>query len=274
MPSPVDLHTHTTASDGTLSAQALFSKALELQVRVLAVTDHDSTAGFEALLPLEKAHPEIRLIPGLEVSAEGELYCHLLAYFVDIQAPGFQEKLSQFRRLRLARIAAMTKKINALGVPVDYERVVALAAGGSVGRPHLADALVEKGHVKTRKEAFERYLKRGGPAYVPGEGPTAAECISFIRSAKGVPVLAHPSYYTTPELLKSLVEAGLMGLEVYYPEHSKSLVRRYLEMANAYHLVATGGSDFHGPKTQRSALACVNVPESVVTELENVRERV
>src|ERR1019366_3745019 len=103
------------------------------------------------------------------MSAEGELYCHLLAYFVDIHSPGFQEKLAEFRRLRLARIEVMTKKINALGIPVEYSRVVALAAGGSVGRPHLADALVERGHVKTRKEAFERYLKRGGPAYVAGD---------------------------------------------------------------------------------------------------------
>ncbi len=273
MPSPVDLHTHTTASDGTLSPAALFSKALELNIRVLSVTDHDSTAGLEAIQPLLPKHPEIRLIPGLEMSAEGELYCHLLAYFVDIQASGFQERLSQFRQMRLERIKAMTKKMNELGLPVDYERVLALSAGGSVGRPHLADALVEKGHVKTRKEAFERYLKKGGPGYIAGSGPTAAECIAFIRSAKGIPVLAHPSYYTTPDLLKQLVDMGLMGLEVYYPEHSPSLVRRYLEMANTAHLVATGGSDFHGPKTQRPALGCVNVPESVVAELEKARER-
>ena len=238
------------------------------------MTDHDSTAGLEAIQPLLAQHPEIRLIPGLEMSAEGELYCHLLAYFVDIQAPGFQERLSQFRQRRLRRIAAMTKKINDLGLSVDYERVVALAAGGSVGRPHLADALVEKGHVKTRKEAFERYLKRGGPGYIAGDGPTAAECIAFIRAAKGVPVLAHPSYYTTPDLLKQLVDMGLMGVEVYYPEHSPSLIRRYLEMACAAGLVATGGSDFHGPKTQRQALGCVNVPESVVTDLELARSRV
>jgi hypothetical protein len=164
--------------------------------------------------------------------------------------------------------------MNELGVPVDYDRVVALAAGGSVGRPHLADALVEKGHVKTRKEAFERYLKRGGPGYLSGDGPTAAECIAFIRSAKGIPVLAHPSYYTTPDLLKQLVGMGLMGLEVYYPEHSPSLVRRYLEMAQASGLIATGGSDFHGPKTQRKALGCVNVPETVVAELEKARDQV
>jgi predicted metal-dependent phosphoesterase TrpH len=268
LPSPVDLHTHTTASDGTLSPKALFEKALELQVRILSVTDHDSTAGHEAIQPLLGSHPEIRLIPGLEMSAEGDTYCHLLAYFMDIRAKGFQERLAHYRKRRQERILVMTQKVNELGFAVDYERVIALAAGGSVGRPHLADAMVEKGYVKTRKEAFERFLKRGGPAYSSGDGPSAAECIAFIRSAKGVPVLAHPSYYTTPELLKGLVDSGLMGLEVYYPEHSKSLIRRYLEMAEHYHLVATGGSDYHGPKTQRKALACVDVPESVVSTLE------
>jgi len=208
------------------------------------------------------------------MSAEGELYCHLLGYFVDPAAPGFQERLTQFRRLRLERIAAMTKKLNALGIPVDYERVVALAAGGSVGRPHLADALVELKVVRSRQEAFDRYLKRDGPGYIAGDGPAAADIIQFIRSAKGIPVLAHPSYYTTPELLKRLVDVGLMGLEVYYPEHSKSLIKRYLEMAESSGLVATGGSDFHGPKTHRSALACVDVPESVVEALENARARI
>ena len=274
MPSPVDLHTHTTASDGTLSPDALYSKAIELKIRVLAITDHDSTAGLDAIAPLIPSHPEMRVIPGIEMSAEGELYCHLLGYFVDVSAPGFQERLSDFRRLRLARIAAMTQKLNALGISVEYERVVALAKGGAVGRPHLADALVEKKIVKTRQEAFDRFLKRDGPGYIAGDGPSAADIIQFIRSAKGIPVLAHPSYYTTPELLKRLVDVGLMGMEIHYPEHSRSLIRRYLEMAGSFGLVATGGSDFHGPKTHRSALGCVDVPESVVEALETARSRV
>jgi predicted metal-dependent phosphoesterase TrpH len=274
LPSSVDLHTHTTASDGTLSPAALFAKALELKIRVLSITDHDSTSGLEAMQPSLAAHPEIRIIPGIEMSAEGELYCHLLGYYIDLQAAEFQERLSELRRRRLERIAAMTKKMNDLGIPVRYERVVALAAGGSVGRPHLADALMEIKVVRSRQEAFDRYLKRDGPAYISGEGPTAADVIHLIRSAKGIPVLAHPSYYTTPELLKRLVDVGLMGMEVYYPEHSRSLIKRYLEMAQACGLVATGGSDFHGPKTHRSALACVDVPESVVHELDAARNRV
>jgi len=241
---------------------------------VLSLTDHDSTAGLEILLPQLASHPEIRIIPGIEMSAEGENYCHLLGYFIDIQSAGFQDRLADCRLRRLSRIAEMTRKINALGFAVDYDRVVALAAGGAVGRPHLADALVEKKIVRSRQEAFERFLKRGGAAYVDSDGPSAAEVIQWIRAAKGVPVLAHPSYYTTPELLKRLVDVGLMGIEVYYPEHSNSLMRRYLEMAQSVGLVATGGSDFHGPKTHRSALGCVDVPASVVTELEIAQSRV
>jgi predicted metal-dependent phosphoesterase TrpH len=274
LPSSVDLHTHTTASDGTFSPEALFSKALELKVRVLSITDHDSIEGFQSLASLTTSHPELRLIPGLETSAEGEFHCHLLGYFVRVEDEVFKKKLSELRRRRVERIAAMTQKINALGMSIDFNRVMALSAGGAVGRPHLADALVEKKFVRTRQEAFERFLKRDGPGYVPGEGPSAADSIALIRSAGGVPVLAHPSYDTTPELVKRLVDMGLMGLEVYYPEHSRSLVQRYLEIAKSFGLVATGGSDFHGPKTQRAALASVDVPEAVIAPLEEARRRV
>ncbi len=274
MPSSIDLHTHTTASDGTLRPEGLFSKALELHIKVLAITDHDSTEGLSAISGLEASHPEIRIIPGIELSAEGELACHLLGYFIDVSDGALQSALAKLRENRLGRIAAMIEKVKALGMDIDDERVRALAAGGAVGRPHLADAMVEKGYVKTRKEAFERFLKKDGPAYIPGTGPSAEECIRLIKSAKGIPVLAHPSYYTTPELFGRLAQLGLMGVEIYYPEHSSGLIKRYLEVAQDLRLIATGGSDFHGPRTQRSALACVSVPESVVHELDEARRRV
>ena len=273
MPSPVDLHTHTTASDGKLTPEALFQKALDLKIQVLSITDHDSVSGLESILPLSAANPSLRIIPGIEMSAEGDINCHLLGYFINLEAAGLRQKLDDLRQKRLKRIQAMTQKMNALGIAVAYDRVVALAAGGSVGRPHIADALVEMRVVKSRQEAFDRFLKRDGPAYVSSDGPTAAETIAWIRSVGGVPVLAHPSYYTTPEFLKRLVDLGLMGIEVYYPEHSRALKERYLGLAKTYGLVATGGSDFHGPKTHRSALACVDVPETVVEELERVRPR-
>jgi predicted metal-dependent phosphoesterase TrpH len=245
----------------------LFAVALELKIRVLSITDHDSLEGYKATKALQAAHPEIRVIPGIEMSAEGKIYCHLLGYFIDVNSPSFQDRLLELRRQRLDRIAAMVKKINEMGIAITYERVVALASGGSVGRPHMADALIEKGIVKTRQEAFDRFLKRDGPAYVQSTGPSAEETIDLIRSAGGVPVLAHPSYYTSAELLKPLVDIGLKGIEVYYPDHSRSLIQRYLEMAKTFDLVVTGGSDFHGPRTQRASLASVNVPESVVDAL-------
>jgi 3',5'-nucleoside bisphosphate phosphatase len=253
---------------------ALVAKARDLRLRVLSVTDHDSTAAYPEIQTLAKETPPLEIIPGIEMSAEGELYCHLLGYWVRMEAAAFQEKLTQLRHKRRDRAAQMTQKINAMGMAVDFERVLVLAQGGSVGRPHIADAMVEKAHVRTRQEAFDRFLKRDGPAYVPGVGMSAAEAIAFIRSAGGVPVLAHPSYYMSPELLKRLVDLGLMGLEVYYPDHSRSLTRRYLELAESHGLVVTGGSDFHGPKTQRPSLGCVEVPASVVESLSEARNRV
>jgi predicted metal-dependent phosphoesterase TrpH len=239
----------------------------------LAITDHDSTAGYEAVLPLQKQAPQLRLIPAIEMSAEGELGCHLLGYFIDPAQASFQAELVAYRAQRVVRVRAMAEKLKTLGFSLDFERVLALAQGGSLGRPHLADALVELGAVKSRQEAFDRFLKKNGPAYIAGETPTAGEVIRLIRSAGGIPVLAHPSYYTSDSLIKQLVELGLEGLEAYYPEHSRALIGRYRELAAAYRLVMTGGSDFHGPRTGRTELACVDVPEEVVTELEAARTR-
>jgi 3',5'-nucleoside bisphosphate phosphatase len=273
MPSRVDLHTHTTASDGTLTPQALVSKAAELGVRVLAISDHDTTAGYDAVMA-SGAHPaDLRLIPAIELNAEGEFSCHLLGYFIDPAQPAFQLSLAFFRERRTKRIRAMAQKLAALGVPIDIEAVLARSPAGSVGRPHLADALIAAGTVRSRQEAFDRFLKKRGPAYIAEDTPTAAESIALIRSAGGIPVLAHPSYYTSDALLKALVQFGLGGIEAYYPEHSRSLIERYREMAAAHGLVVTGGSDYHGPKTGRSALACVDVPESVVQALEEARSR-
>lgn len=252
----------------------LYAKARELEIRHLAVTDHDSTEGLAQILAQPDLNPKLHLIPGIELSAEGELACHMLGYYIDMKSAALQKRLAELREARLGRIAAMIHKVGEMGYPVNPSRVYELAAGGSVGRPHLADAMVEMRHVKTRKEAFDRFLKKDGPAYIPGTGPDAGECIQLIRSAGGVPVLAHPSYYTNLELLQKLAGLGLMGVEVYYPEHSPSLIRRYLEMAKDCQLIATGGSDFHGPKTQRAALASVNVPESVIEALETARQRV
>src|SRR5579872_432216 len=234
MPSRVDLHTHTTASDGTLTPPELFQQALELGVQVLAISDHDSTAGYQAVLPLTSQHSEIRLIPAIELNGEGSHACHLLGYFIDVQNAAFQRQLADYRVLRTERVRSMAQKLCELGVPVDFKRVQEIARGGALGRPHLADALIEKGIVRSRQEAFDRFLKKGGSAYIAGQSPTAQEGIELIRSAGGIPVLAHPSYYTSPELLEGLVAAGLMGIEAYYPDHSRSLIEHYKDLAQKH----------------------------------------
>jgi predicted metal-dependent phosphoesterase TrpH len=273
VPSRVDLHTHTTASDGTLDPPALLQKASELGIAYLGIADHDSTAGYEAVLPLQEQFPSVQLVPSIEINAEGTLACHLLGYFLDIKNAPLQKQLALYRQMRLERARAMIQKLQTMGISLEFDRVLALAKGGSVGRPHLADALIEKGVVRTRKQAFERFLKKDGAAYVPGNAPSAAEAIQLIRGAGGVPVLAHPCFYTSESLIEQLVNEGLMGIEIYYPEHSRSLIKRYLEIVEHFGLVATGGSDFHGPRTGRTALGCVDVPESVIEHLKTAQTR-
>jgi 3',5'-nucleoside bisphosphate phosphatase len=253
----------------------LFGKAVELGVQVLAISDHDTTAGYDAVRTspiLSQPAPPIRLIPAIEINAEGEYACHLLGYFIDSSQELFQRRLTQLREGRIARLRAMADRLSQMGVPIDFEAMLE-RAGGAVGRPHLADALIQKGVVKSRQEAFDRFLKKGGPAYVPTESPTIEESIALIHSVGGVAVLAHPSYYTSEALVRALVDRGIQGIEAYYPEHSRSLIQNYLQWAKTYGLVATGGSDFHGPKTGRSALACVDVPLEVVEALEGLKKR-
>jgi predicted metal-dependent phosphoesterase TrpH len=274
MPSRVDLHTHTTASDGTLTPAELLQKAHDLDVRYLGIADHDSTAGYDAVLPLQSQFPKTQLIPSIEINAEGAGACHILGYFLDMQHEGLQRQLSLHREMRRTRARTMVEKLQQMGIAIEFARVEALARGGSVGRPHIADALMEKGVVRTRQEAFDRFLKKGAPIYVPGDSPSAEEAIQLIRKAGGVPVLAHPFYYTSDSIVQELVNFGLMGIEAYYPEHSRSLTQRYVEMAQQFHLVVTGGSDFHGPKTGRTSLACVDVPEAVIDALREAKARV
>lgn len=264
-----DLHTHTTASDGTLSPEALWQRAVEHGVTVLAITDHDTTAGYEAVRPLAE-QSSIRLIPAIEMSAEGAQACHLLGYFVRPQDAPFQAHLTAFQRRRVERVAAMVERLNALGISITAADVQRQSHGSSIGRPHVADALVAAGLVKRRQEAFDRFLHKGGPAYVDASQPTAEETISVIRRAGGVAVLAHPAYDATDRHLDALVRYGLQGIEAYYPDYSRAMVQRYLDLAGTYGLIATGGSDFHGPKTHRHRLACVDVPLETADALERM----
>jgi predicted metal-dependent phosphoesterase TrpH len=242
----VDLHTHTTASDGTLAPGALVRKAAEHRVRVLAVTDHDSTGGLREAGE-EAARHDITIVPGLEINCDvdgGEV--HVLGYFIEHEAPWFQAFLLEQRRERAARVHRLADRLAELGMPIDPAEVFAIVKEGSPGRPHVAQVMVRHGYVKSVREAFDRFLRSGGPASVPRRRLTPVEAVTVIRRAGGVPVVAHPGLAGRDDMIPALVEAGLMGIETYYHEHTPSQVRTYLALCDRLGLVATGGSDYHG----------------------------
>ncbi len=252
-PGRVDLHSHTTASDGTLSPRELVITAVEHGVRVLAVTDHDSTGGLAEAMEEARAHPPLEIVPGLEINCDVEgAEIHVLGYFVEHEAPWFQAFLAEQRAERVARVHRVAERLAELGMPIDPDEVFALVKEGSAGRPHVARVMVKRGYVKSVREAFDKYLKTGGPANVPRRRLAPVEAVAVIRKAGGVPVLAHPGLANRDELIPELVEAGLMGIETYYAEHSAAQTREYLELCRRHGLVPTGGSDYHGPQSGRA----------------------
>lgn len=249
--SRIDLHLHTTYSDGSLPVAEVMTLAKKAGVTALAITDHDIVDGIPEAIELG-AGLGIEVIPGVEVSSRyDESEIHILGYFLEWKAPILIARLAQLRESRHRRNPQIVDKLNGLGLALTYEEVRALAGSDSVGRPHIARALMAKGYVHTAKEAFDRYLADGKPAYVPRELPEPAEAIAWIKAAHGIPVLAHPTWVKdTAEGLFRLCDhlkgAGLMGIEVHYSTHKPSQTSRYLDIARRLGLLVTGGSDFHG----------------------------
>jgi predicted metal-dependent phosphoesterase TrpH len=249
----IDLHTHTLASDGALTPRQLVRKAVEHGVGVLAVTDHDSTEGVAEARDEAARHPGLTVVPGLEINCNVEgAEIHVLGYLVDLEAAWFQDFLREQRAARAARVHALAARLAELGMPIDPAEVFALAGEAAPGRPHVAQVMVRRGYVRSVREAFDRYLRSDGPANVPRHRLTPVEAIAVIRRAGGVPVLAHPGLADRDAMIPELVAAGLAGIETYYAEHSGEQVRRYLDLCRRFDLVATGGSDFHGPHTGRT----------------------
>jgi predicted metal-dependent phosphoesterase TrpH len=266
----LDFHMHTTASDGRLSPTELVELAHRRGLDVIAITDHDSTDGLAEARAAATRLGGPRIIAGVELNTDvpdGEV--HVIGLFIDPEDAEFQAKLEELRDGREARARRMVEKLAALGMGLDWERVRALA-GGAVGRPHVAQALVEAGHVASVQEAFQRYLGREGPAYVERLRVTPFEAAALLKRAGAVPVLAHPCYAPRPEaLVASLVPAGLRGLEAYYSSSPPETVRRFVDLAAEHGLIAGGGSDFHGIDPSRETeLGGSNIPSSVLAELE------
>jgi predicted metal-dependent phosphoesterase TrpH len=259
----IDLHIHTTASDGKFTPAEIVRKSWESGLTHIAICDHDS---FEGVIPAQSAaknYPGLTVISGVEINTDtslGEL--HILGYLIDCNDQELTATLHRLRSSRIERASKMIEKLHRLGINIDPERVKEIAGEGSIGRPHIAQAMQEKGYVFSFREAFNKYISRGGPAYVERDKTTPSEAIQMIKRAKGVPALAHPFTCENPEsLISELKPAGLMGLEVYYGSYNPLQIQELLRLANKYDLIPTGGSDFHGldPLTE-IPLGTVEVP--------------
>jgi predicted metal-dependent phosphoesterase TrpH len=279
----VDLHLHTTASDGVLSPSEIVRYAKGKGLQAIAITDHDTIEGCEeGLSEGEKIGFEV--IPGIEVSAEHSTgSMHILGFFLDIHHPLLNERLEYLQKARAERNPKMVAKLNQLGIEVTYEEVLRASGGGQVGRPHFAHVLLEKKYVRSFQEAFDRFLKKGAPAYVDKFRFTSKEALHFIHEARGVAVLAHPNtlgvnrYSELERLILQLVDEGLQGIEVYYPEHSAVEVAQYKALADRYSLLSTGGTDYHGIEGNELDIGVgrgeMKLPYSIVENMKALRNR-
>jgi hypothetical protein len=251
----IDLHLHTTASDGCASPAELVALASAAGLRIIAVADHDTTAAVADVAALA-ARRGMSTVPGVEVtSVHDGRDVHLLGYFFDSRSPALTRLLDEVRGARRQRAREIADRLAAAGVPIDVEALMGSGAeqtGRAIARPQIAQALVAAGHVASIAEAFDRYLSEGRPAHVPHRGPAPADAIWAISCAGGIASLAHPGTLAQDGLVPELAAAGLAALEVYHSAHDAAAQAHYLALAAAYDLAVTGGSDFHGPGTRRS----------------------
>lgn len=270
---PADLHIHTNFSDGLLSPEEIVRKAQSAGLTIIAITDHDTVDGIPRAIA-EGSKLGIKVIPGIEFTTDlPNTEIHILGYYIDHKAEWLLELLKKIRDDRVNRIYKIVEKLKKLGINVDTQEILKLADIGSVGRPHVARVLVEKGAVKSIQEAFNKYLDCNAPAYVPHFKLTPFEAVETIVKAGGVPVYAHPAVSCKDEIIPQLVERGLAGIEVYYSKHSDAQVKQYLTIANKYGLLVTGGSDYHGFGTMRDVtLGDIRMSDDDVSKLEARRK--
>jgi hypothetical protein len=264
----IDLHLHTTASDGTISPADTVRAAAEGGVTLLAITDHDTTLGIAGAQAVAK-EVGVTLVPGVELSCDLEsVDLHVLGYFVRPCSEELQAGLRELIHFRDLRNGQILEKLAALGAPVRIERVKEIAGSGSVGRPHIAAALVEAGRVSTITEAFHRYLARGKPAYVPRRLLTPARACEIIHQSGGIAALAHPIKIRSNAAVENALAAGMDAVEVYHSDHTAHHVEMLLGLAKSHSLLVVGGTDSHGPYSDRPlAIGSVTIPEWVGDEL-------
>jgi len=269
-----DLHLHTQFSDGTFTPEELVLQAQNKGLACIALTDHDSVEGCDRAA-VACANVKMDFISGAELTAEHkDTEVHILGYFLDTKNQVLLDRIAKFQAVRQNRINEMCAALNKLGIPLQPESVFALANCKSPGRPHVARALVKEKLISNLDDAFEKYLKKGKPAWVPKTKMSALEGVELIHQAGGLAVMAHPGLNRTDDIIPDLVAAGLDGIECFHTKHSTVMAERYLEIAEKYHLLVTGGSDCHGFSKKAPLIGTVKLPYDHVEKLKaKVAER-
>jgi predicted metal-dependent phosphoesterase TrpH len=264
-----DLHLHTTFSDGTYSPEELTREAIRYGFVALALTDHDTVEGC-ARMKAACDTAGIEFIPATELTAEmNGIELHLIGYFIDTENPKLLSEIHRFQQVRQERIREIIERLNAMNVPLKEADVLAIANCKSPGRPHVARALIQAKLCGSLDEAFERFLKKGKPAWVPKCKISATQAIDMIHTAGGLAVLAHPGLARSNEAIEPLIEAGLDGLECFHTKHPPSLSEHFVSVAEEHGLLVTGGSDCHGMNKGKPLIGSIKLPYQYVVELKS-----
>lgn len=268
----IDLHLHTTASDGCLSAEQLVARAVAAGIETIAVTDHDTMASVPQAAA-RAAECGMTFVPGIEITAVDDGHdVHVLGYYVAPDSPELASLLQNLRGSRLARAREITERLAKAGAPIDADMLFETAGSGTIARPQIAKALIAARHVESVAEAFEKFLAEGRPAYVPHQGARPERVVEVIVRSGGVASLAHPGPLKRDHLIPALVESGLGALEVYHSDHDETARRHYLRAARDFDLLVTGGSDFHGNGRARDAFfGRIGLPPDDFVRLANSR---
>jgi predicted metal-dependent phosphoesterase TrpH len=270
----IDLHIHTIFSDGTYTPEEAVFRAKKLGLVAISITDHDSVAGLASALVAGK-RLGIEVVPGVEMSTDvGEDEIHILGYLLNWKKEDFLRQLEKFQAARANRNQKLLKKLDDLGMRVDYREVRKLAPRGVISRLHIARLMVEKGYVRSIGDAFEQWLNPGKPAYVQKMKLPPFEIIELLLKAEAIPVLAHPFLSHRDDLIPDLVKAGLKGIEVYHSAHNPQMVAHYKRIAQKHHLLITGGSDCHGEAKDKVLMGKVRVPETLLIDLKKAKEKI
>ncbi len=266
----IDLHIHSTHSDGIMTPDEIVQFAKNIDLEAISITDHDSVDGIQPALDAGKKYG-IKVIPGIEISANhyGK-DLHILGYFFDYKNPVIQDYGKRIRLYRENRARNILKKLKTCGIDIPYELVEMKSNGGVIGRPHIADILIEEGHAYSFREAFDKYLGEAGKAFEPKTLVNPREAIDMVHQAGGIACIAHPGVDVPDEIIMHLIKMGLDGIEVFHPKHIDAEIRHFENFAKHHNLVITGGSDCHGPRTFDVTIGAYKVPAVYLTEMEKV----